>query len=258
MSDEITNPFAKKMYRAESELKDDLDVESGEQLVKRDYAAEAAKQASAEFEKIKEHLAKQADECNRQRPEGYPQFRYIPSGRLDAGKFAITLQPQILMKEYLLTVCIGWHPNAAQFVPDIEGLPPIRSRIHRFQAHLDDAGFSWLDLQTGEKYQAQAKIVAGSKALHHVLTELIPPIDREYTIRFFFHHKSFSRGDEVAFHEMFPYFCRIAIESREKIERRIGQGMNSSVTKVIDNAIVGFVRTRLRVALDETSDLKSE
>jgi len=60
MSDEITNPFAKKMHRAESELRDDLDVASGEQLVKRDYATEAIKQASAEFEKIKEHLAKQA------------------------------------------------------------------------------------------------------------------------------------------------------------------------------------------------------
>ena len=109
----------------------------------------------------------------------------------------------------------------------------------------------WAVISKGKIGHGLTKIVAGSKALHHVLPELIPPIDREYTIRFFFHHKSFSRGDEVAFQEMFPYFWRIAIESREKIERRIGRGMNSSVTKVIDNAIVGFVRTRLRAEAGE-------
>jgi len=98
--------------------------------------------------------------------------------------------------------------------------------------------------------QGETKIVAGSKALHHVLPDLVPPIDREYTIRFFFHHKSLSQGDRAAFHEMFPYFCRIATESRRKIETRIGKGMNTSTAKVIDNAIVGFVLSRLKKAAD--------
>jgi hypothetical protein len=48
---------------------------------------------------------------------------------------------------------------------------------------------------------------------------------------------------------MFPYFCRIAVECRENIDGRIGRGMNSSVTKVIDNAI-GFVKTRLKIVPD--------
>lgn len=90
------------------------------------------------------------------------------------------------------------------------------------------------------------KIVAGSKALHHVLPALVPPIDREYTIRFFFHHKTLSQGDEVAFRKIYPRFHRIAVECREQIQGRIGRGMNTSATKVIDNAIVGFVRSRLK------------
>lgn len=98
--------------------------------------------------------------------------------------------------------------------------------------------------------QGETKIVAGSKALHHVLPDLVPPIDREYTIRFFFHHKSLSQGDHAAFQEMFPHFCRIATESRGKIETRIGKGMNTSTTKVIDNAIVGFVRTKLNAHIN--------
>lgn len=96
------------------------------------------------------------------------------------------------------------------------------------------------------------KIVAGSKALHHVLPELVPPMDREYTLRFFFNHKSLNQGDAVTFREMFPRFHRIAVECRGQIQSRIGRGMNTSPTKVIDNAIVGFVRSKLKNVPDET------
>jgi hypothetical protein len=97
------------------------------------------------------------------------------------------------------------------------------------------------------------KIVAGSKALHHVLPELVPPMDREYTIRFFFHHKNLSQGDAVAFREIYPRLHRIAVECRDRIDARIGRGMNTSATKVIDNAIVGFVRAKLRNTPDEVA-----
>jgi|HubBroStandDraft_6_1064221.scaffolds.fasta_scaffold01128_5 hypothetical protein len=90
------------------------------------------------------------------------------------------------------------------------------------------------------------KIVAGSKVLHHLLPELVPPIDRQYTIRFFFHHKSMNQGDQIAFREMYPRFCEIANRCSEKIGVRLGRGMNTSTSKVIDNAIVGFVLTRLK------------
>jgi hypothetical protein len=91
----------------------------------------------------------------------------------------------------------------------------------------------------------ETKIVSGSKALHHVLPELVPPIDREYTIRFFFHSTNLYQGDRAAFLEMFPHFHRIAVECRHKIEPRLGRGMNTSPTKIIDNAIVGFVKRNL-------------
>ena len=85
------------------------------------------------------------------------------------------------------------------------------------------------------------------KALHHVLPDLVLPIDREHTIRFFFDNKNFIQGkDEVAFLEMFPYFHLMAVRCRDKIEMRIGRGMNTSPTKVLDNAIVGYVRTQLK------------
>ena len=90
------------------------------------------------------------------------------------------------------------------------------------------------------------KIVANSKALHHLLPSLVPPIDREYTLRFFYNRKTLTQGDEVAFQEIFPYFHAIGAGRKEEIARRIGRGMNTSETKVIDNAIVGFVHRHLK------------
>lgn len=94
----------------------------------------------------------------------------------------------------------------------------------------------------------QAKLVANSKALHMLLPRLVPPIDREYTLHFFYAHKTISRGDERVFREVFPHFRRIAQSSAEEIEHRvrIHYGMDACETKVIDNAIVGFVRRHHR------------
>ncbi len=89
----------------------------------------------------------------------------------------------------------------------------------------------------------ETKIVAGSKALHHLLPNLMPPIDGEYTLKFFYNNRgtALNQGDETAFKEIYPYFCQIASTCAKKIEKHIGHGMNTSKTKVIDNAIVGFV-----------------
>jgi hypothetical protein len=92
----------------------------------------------------------------------------------------------------------------------------------------------------------KTKIVAGSKALHHLLPDLVPPIDRQYTTRFFYSHTTYNQGDKKAFLEMFPCFHRIAVSCKDEIEQRLGTGMNTSFTKVIDNAIVGYVLEHLK------------
>ncbi|MCL6566747.1 MAG: hypothetical protein K6U09_10040 [Acidobacteriia bacterium] len=88
----------------------------------------------------------------------------------------------------------------------------------------------------------ETKIVSGSKALHHVLPELVLPIDREYTVGFFFHSTNLYQGDHAALLEMVPHFHRIAVECRSKIECRFGRGMNMNSSKVTDNAIVGLMK----------------
>jgi hypothetical protein len=100
-----------------------------------------------------------------------------------------------------------------------------------------------LKIATGE-----TRIVVGSKALHHILPELVPPIDREYTLRFFYGHKTLSRGEQSTFMEIFPRFHTVLHSCIDTVQSKLGTGMHTSPTKVLDNAIVGYVRKELRAA----------
>lgn len=109
------------------------------------------------------------------------------------------------------------------------------------------AGRLWRIIEDLDVTASATKLVAGTKALHHVLPELVPPMDREYTIRFFFHHKTLNRGDQAAFLEMFPHLCVVARDCRATIDAARGVGaMSASAGKIIDNAIVGFVLAQLK------------
>ena len=47
------------------------------------------------------------------------------------------------------------------------------------------------------------------------------------------------------FLRIYAHFHRIAVYHKDMILAAIGRGMHTSVTKVIDNAIVGYVRTEM-------------
>jgi hypothetical protein len=91
---------------------------------------------------------------------------------------------------------------------------------------------------------SRTRIVAGSKALHHVLPDLVPPIDRQYTFRFFTGQMSVIHGDRPAFLEWFPYFCEIGRARRDEIGAALERRgyMATGPAKVIDNAIMGFMQ----------------
>ena len=88
-----------------------------------------------------------------------------------------------------------------------------------------------------------ARIVANSKTLHHLLPDLVPPIDRQYTFNFFYSRTMLSVDEETAFLEMFAQLHRIARSSAGVINERLGLGWNTSESKVVDNAIIGYVRS---------------
>jgi hypothetical protein len=86
-----------------------------------------------------------------------------------------------------------------------------------------------------------AKLVACSKALHHLLPELVVPIDRAFTGTFFgWHRPEFQYHQEKIFRQAYQHFVDIAKETNPS--RFVGGGWRTSRTKIVDNALVGFCR----------------
>jgi hypothetical protein len=84
-----------------------------------------------------------------------------------------------------------------------------------------------------------ARIVAGTKALHHLLPDLVPPMDRAWTGAFF----GWSTIDaqyrqEGTFSRSFLAMSWLARTVQPS--RLVGPGWRTSSTKVLDNALVGY------------------
>lgn len=87
-----------------------------------------------------------------------------------------------------------------------------------------------------------APLVAGTKAVHHILPDLLPPMDRAYTQRFFgWHNPQFQFGQEKCFRLAFAALASVAREVQPR--QFVGQHpWHTSASKVLDNALVGLVR----------------
>lgn len=87
---------------------------------------------------------------------------------------------------------------------------------------------------------ASVRIVASSKVLHHLLPDLMSPIDRQYTYQFFFGHKYLSISEPEAFREIFRGLHRVAttVDVSQYVD---WTAWRKHVPKIIDNAIIAYV-----------------
>jgi len=98
----------------------------------------------------------------------------------------------------------------------------------------------WKLVDTTEIVENKAKLVPCSKTLHHILPDLIVPMDREYTQVFFgWQNPRFQYDQAFCFGEAFRAFQKIS--KMVNPGQYIGSGWNASLTKVIDNAVVGLI-----------------
>ena len=105
---------------------------------------------------------------------------------------------------------------------------------------------------------SDATIVAHSKALAHILPNLVPPIDRQYTIRFFtqVNKKFFTDAGKyrmitlpksvtAQFYDFKKYACRMKALF-DRCDRQLftidKTSFNTSYPKIIDNLIMAFVK----------------
>lgn len=97
----------------------------------------------------------------------------------------------------------------------------------------------WRLIEGLEIVHNDAKLVPCSKALHHLLPELVVPMDRKYTQAFFgWHNPQFQYGQRRVFLDAFQVFSEVARAVHP--QRYVGRGWRTSRTKVLDNAVVGF------------------
>ncbi len=99
----------------------------------------------------------------------------------------------------------------------------------------------WQLIEAVEITGNKSKLVALSKTIHHILPDLLPPIDRAYTQKFYLiNTPEFQNNPERVFRLMWQGFTTIA--RQVDLSSYVGDGWRTSRTKVIDNAIVAFVK----------------
>jgi hypothetical protein len=106
---------------------------------------------------------------------------------------------------------------------------------------------------------SDSTLVAHAKAFAHILPHLIPPIDRQYTVRFFTQDASefFIKSGKYrlpqvpqGLDEQFKLFVDLAGKMKglfDLCDRTLlqvnGQGFNTSYPKIVDNLIMAFVKS---------------
>ena len=111
---------------------------------------------------------------------------------------------------------------------------------------------------------SKAKLVSVSKALAHFLPDLIPPMDNQNVYTFFYDDKSFPSNPKAEAKKFWEI-----LEKFHYIQKKVGlskknhkfEGFNTSVPKMIDNAIWGFIyeqKLKIKSTLDNKAPNKLE
>lgn len=83
----------------------------------------------------------------------------------------------------------------------------------------------------------KAKIVAGTKTLHHLLPGLVIPMDHVWTGMFFkLHDPDWQQSQERTFRRVYPQLMTVAQQVHPQ-QYVSGHGWRTSQTKILDNAL---------------------
>ena len=93
--------------------------------------------------------------------------------------------------------------------------------------------------------EGKPPLVTFSKTMHFYLPNLIGPIDRTYTMKFFYNNTgvpSSITSQFKRFMDIQSEYCKIAKEC--KLSKYIDGVWNRSIPKIVDNMIIGYMRTK--------------
>jgi hypothetical protein len=132
---------------------------------------------------------------------------------------------------------------------------PLRNRIAAAQeltaAAMDDSGWALLEEIFREiKIMASgATLVGNSKVMHHMLPNVVPPIDREYTLRLLYGNtnlpndldKEWTRMRGIISGFFVPAAVHPVLQSKAQkwMANQAAYPWDTSVMKVVDNLLIG-------------------
>lgn len=144
--------------------------------------------------------------------------------------------------------------RASRLLPQAEFAAALRARadtVASFElVRIDDPDLDAAEVATGlweviETLRIVANaslIVPGSKTLHHLLPDLVPPMDRAWTGAFFrWSAAAPQSGQRRTFIRTFTRFAEIARHTSPA--DYVGPGWRTSTSKILDNAIIGYCKT---------------
>ena len=93
--------------------------------------------------------------------------------------------------------------------------------------------------------QTKSSLVTFSKTMHFLLPDLFMPIDRRYTLRFFY--ESTPINQKQCFLQVFEQFRAFAQEHHEILKAQVDKTScwNCNIPKVIDNSIIAYVSEKM-------------
>ena len=107
----------------------------------------------------------------------------------------------------------------------------------------DLLGLVWRLIRDLPIVENKAKIVAGSKTLHHLLPDLVVPIDGRWTGAFFGWPVAYlTYRQEATFIETFGRYIEVARVVDPAAY--VGKRWRTSRSKVLDNAVIGYCKLR--------------
>jgi hypothetical protein len=153
--------------------------------------------------------------------------------------------------------------RASRLVPGVRFAAALRSALPTLESlehltidapdlEMDIGERLWVFIESLGIVENQAKIVAGTKALHHLLPDLVVPMDREWTGKFFqFHLPEWqdARSQQRIFTLAYRKFVGVAQQVQPQ-QYVTGQGWRTCRTKIIDNALIGFCKAEFGSSAD--------
>jgi len=109
---------------------------------------------------------------------------------------------------------------------------------YRLEA-MSSGAFGEAKMLCGEIYDnmhlmiSEGRLVSNSKVMHFILPDLVMPMDRQNTLKFFFGHTNESKNNFMKILN-----CSFEITKRIDLSQFLDDQWNQSIPKIIDNAII--------------------